>query len=234
MGSSSTAGSDAGDTTDASETGAAPTTGRPDAPAVCAGDQSIDPFPDPATCDEHRGEPPTAELAIGVLNRRSEPVFIHGDGTGVAHRVRVTGEPGGRSVHAAYVCGDDPSPCDLLLEGEFDSCELIGREYSPIRIDPGLRHRLVWEPVVVFPVELPDACLPFPIPDPTCTTSRRPTPGPYTLSLTYSLECEGPCTCEPGPDGGCQPGPDAHLSGPTFTALAAYDGVCDVVDIVID
>ncbi len=179
------------DTTDA------PTTGAPITPAVCVAPAgNIDPFPDPATCEDYSGSIGVAELEIGILNLRNAPVFVHSNPDAIEHRVLLTGDLGGRVVHAPYICDDDPSPCEELITGDLRGCPLIGFSTAPLRLDPGARHILRWTPYLAFPMLLPAACQPeFPA-DHTCTTAVPPAPGAYTLALTYA---ESPRTRPPAP-----------------------------------
>lgn len=214
-----------------------PTTGAPFIPAVCdAPAGTIDPFPDPATCADYPGSIGVAELEIGIINLRSTPVFVHGDADGIARRLRLTGERGGRSVHAPHDCDDDPPSCDSLIDQTPNGCGLIGIIVDPLRLEPGARHVLRWTPYLAFPVTLPASCQPATPSEQTCTTALPPVAGAYTLSLTYAETCAGPCTCEPDPDGSCTVDGtlDTILPDPPLTAQAHYDGVCAVVDIVIE
>lgn len=230
---STSAPTDAADPTDTPT----PTTGAPFVPAVCdAPAGTMDPFPDPATCADYPGSIGVTELEIGIINLRSTPVFIHGDASGIERRLRLTGELGGRVVHAPYVCGDDPPPCDKVIDGGEELCSLIGIIVDPLRLEPGARHVLRWTPYLAFPVTLPASCQPATPSEQTCTTALSPVAGAYTLSLTYAETCAGPCTCEPDPDGSCTVDGtlDTVLPDPPLTAQAHYDGVCAVVDIVIE
>jgi hypothetical protein len=232
-----------GSSTDATATDAAttaattdtPTTGEPYIPAVCdAPGGDIDPFPDPATCQDYRGDQGQGDLEIGIINHLAQPVFVRGDSRGFAGRVRLMGEVAGRAVHAPYFCDDDPPRCSDVIDGVFDGCELVDTLPPTLRIEPGARHQLLWKPYLAFPVELSAACPPAPGYSPGCTTSLPPVPGAYTLWITYAQSCEGECSCEPQPDGGCTlTTGDIILSDPIFVQ-AAYDGVCAVIDLVIE
>jgi hypothetical protein len=230
------AGSTGDPTTSTSTTTEVPTTGEPFIPAVCDAPASdIDPFPDPATCDDFPGSVGDAELEIGIVNLRSEPVFVHGNVDAIGRRVLLAGELGGRAVSAPYVCDDDPPPCEDLIAGGLGGCKLIGIIPTVLVLEPGARYKMHWAPYIKFPVLLPAACQPAPVGDQTCTTSRPPPPGAYTLSIRYAETCAGSCTCELAADGGCkfEAALDTTFSEP-ITVEAAYDGVCAVVDIVIE
>ena len=230
-------GTGTGSTADAAGTSAtdSPTTAGAYVPVVCpVADGSVDPFPDPATCEEHRAIEPTAEVEIGLVNLRSEAVFVHATAPGAKGRVELSGEPGGRSVHAEYYCDQDTPTCATLLDGDGGGCKLIGREYATIRLEPGDRRRLLWQPRVVFSVDLPAECQAVPVGDQACTTIRPIPPGAYMLQIRYSTECTGECTCEPEPEGGCDLDGMRDFPAEKLTAQATYDGLCDVVDIAIE
>lgn len=195
---------------------------------------ATDSFPDPATCDDYPGSVGVAELQIGILNLRSTPVFVHSNPDAIERRVLLSGDLGGRVVHAPYICDDDPPPCEELITGDLPGCPLIGFLPAPLRLEPGARHILRWTPYLTFPVLLPAACQPEFSADHTCSTAVPPAPGAYTLSLTYAGSCTGPCTCELASDGSCilDVQPDTVFADPR-TARANYDGVCAIVDIVI-
>lgn len=215
-----------------------PTTGGPATPAVC---DEIDEYPiftdDTAQCVDFPSVPATGELEVGVINQRDEVVFVRGVSNAAPGYLRVTGSSFGRELHAPYICGMDPPSCDELIAGDDPGCLLNDKLSPPIRIEPGQRHRFVWEPFVVFPVQLPAACQPQPAMDATCTTGRPPTPGPYTLEITYAHadDCEGACECDPGPDGGCILDlSEANITGTPNPVQAKYDGFCKIVDLVIE
>lgn len=227
--------SSTGDPTTA-ETTAIPTTGDPFTPAVCdAPGSDLDPFPDPATCEDFPGSIALAELEIGIVNLRSEPVFVNGNTDAINSRVLLTGELGGRAVHAPFVCDNDSPTCEALIAGDAGGCPLVGRIPSVLRLEPGARHTLTWTPHITFPVLLPAACQPANASDQTCSTGRPPPPGAYTLSLRYAETCAGACTCELEPDNSCtfEAALDTTLSE-LLTVETHYDGVCTVVDIIID
>jgi hypothetical protein len=213
-----------------------PTTGEPFTPAVCdAPGSDHDPFPDPATCEDFPGSSALAELEIGIVNLRSEPVFVNGNTDAINSRVLLTGELGGRAVHAPFVCDNDSPTCEELIAGDAGGCPLVGRIPSVLLLEPGARHTLTWTPHITFPVLLPAACQPANASDQTCSTGRPPPPGAYTLSLRYAETCIGACTCELEPDNSCtlDSEQDATLSE-LITVETHYDGVCTVVDIIID
>lgn len=213
-----------------------PTTGEPFTPAVCdAPGSDHDPFPDPATCEDFPGSSALAELEIGIVNLRSEPVFVNGNTDAINSRVLLTGELGGRAVHAPFVCDNDSPTCEDLIAGDAGGCPLVGRIPSVLRLEPGARHTLTWTPHITFPVLLPAACQPANASDQTCSTGRPPPPGAYTLSLRYAETCIGACTCELEPDNSCtlDSEQDATLSE-LITVETHYDGICTVVDIIID
>lgn len=217
-------------------TGDTPTTGEPFTPAVCdAPGADVDPFPDPAECEDFPGHVGVAELEIGVVNLRSEPVFVMGNTDAIARRVVLTGELGGREVGAPFVCEDDPTPCDQLISGELGGCELIGFIPSILVLAPGARHVLKWNPYIKFPVTLPAACQPEPVGDQSCTTTRPPPPGAYTLSLRWAERCAGTCSCELESDDSCsfEAALDTTFSE-ILTVEVPYDGVCSRVDIVLE
>jgi hypothetical protein len=228
---------DASSTSDpTADTADIPTTGEPFTPATCdAPGSNIDPFPDPATCEDFPGSIGVAELEIGIVNLRGEPVFVQGNTAAIERRVLLAGELGGRAVSAPFVCDDDPPPCEDVIADDLDGCPLIGFIPAVLRLEPGARHTLHWTPYIKFPVLLPAACQAAPASDQTCTTGRPPPPGAYTLSIRYAETCAGSCTCEIEADGSCDL--EAELDT-TFSELIAvetrYDGVCTVVDIVID
>lgn len=212
-----------------------PTTGGAHVPVLCpASAESIDPFPEPAACEDYRSVGSTTDLEIGLVNLRSEAVFIHAHVTGAKARVELSGKPGDRSVRAEYECDVYTPLCSAILDNSDGGCPLIGKEYGTIRIEPGVRYRLQWRAQVVFPVTLPDECQPNPVGDRTCTTIRPIPPGAYTLAIEYSTECTGECTCEPEPEGGCKLSGTRDFPAEHLTARASYDGICDVVDIVIE
>ncbi len=225
-----------GATTSATDTSETPTTGEPDAPAVCDGLDEIPIFSqDTAQCVDFPGQPATGELEVGITNLRAEVIFVRGFGNAAPGYLGVTGGPFDLAVHAPYICGMDPPLCDDLVAGDPPGCLLNDKLAPPIRIEPGQRHHFVWEPLVVFPVEIPAECQPAPAMAATCTTSRVPTPGPYTLEISYAHadECTGECSCDPGPDGGCVLPDIAQISGPGTPVQARYDGACKVVDFLI-
>lgn len=229
--------------TDASSTGdptttdttAIPTTGEPFTPAVCdAPGSDLDPFPDPATCEDFPGSIALDELEIGIVNLRSEPVFVQGNVDAIEGFVLLAGELGGRAVSAPYDCDTDPPPCDRVIDGQIPSCPLIGLIPTILRLEPGARHTLTWTPRIKFPVLLPAACQPANASDQTCITGRPPPPGAYTLSLRYADTCIGACTCEPEADGSCSLDAELVTFPESLTLETHYDGVCTVVDIIID
>lgn len=227
--------SSTGDPTTANTTDI-PTTGEPFTPAVCdAPGSDLDPFPDPAACEDFPGSIALTELEIGIVNLRSEPVFVRGNTDAINSRVLLTGELGGRAVHAPFVCDNDPAKCEDLIAGDAGGCPLVGRIPAVLRLEPGARHTLTWTPHITFPVLLPAACQPANISDQTCSTRRPPPPGAYTLSIRYAETCAGACTCEPKADGSCtlDSEQDATFSDP-ITLETHYDGLCTVVDILID
>ena len=232
------ANTDASSTSDptSTDTTDTPTTGEPFTPAVCdAPGSDLDPFPDPATCEDFPGSIALAELEIGIVNLRSEPVFVNGNTDAINSRVLLTGELGGRAVHAPFVCDNDSPTCEALIAGDAGGCPLVGRIPSVLRLEPGARHTLTWTPHITFPVLLPAACQPANASDQTCSTGRPPPPGAYTLSLRYAETCAGACTCELEPDNSCtfEAALDTTLSE-LITVETHYDGVCTVVDIIID
>lgn len=223
-------------TTDTADTTDIPTTGEPFTPAVCdAPGSDLDPFPDPAACEDFPGSIALAELEIGIVNLRSEPVFVNGNTDAIGNRVLLAGELGGRAVSAPFVCDNDSPTCEELIAGDAGGCPLVGRIPTVLLLEPGARHTLRWTPYIKFPVLLPAACQPANVSDQTCTTGRPPPPGAYTLSLRYAQACAGPCTCELEPDNSCtfEAALDTTLSE-LITVETNYDGVCTVVDIIID
>lgn len=231
-----TTGDDAGTGTTATAT-ATPTTGEPVTPAVCDGLDDVPIWTDTPECVDFPGQGPTGELKLAIINNRSEVVFIRGYSSGATGYLHLTGSPGGREVHAPFVCTQEPPACDDFIDPGTGGCLLNNKLSPPLRIEPGQRHHLTWQPLVVFPVIIPAACQADPTMDNPCTTSRVPTPGDYTLEITYAHadECTGECDCEPGPEGGCTLDRETStLTGTPTRAQARYDGVCTVLDLVID
>ncbi len=216
------------------ETGTTPTTGGTFEPAICPGTQSVDPF-QAVACEEYAGEDPGAAIEVGVVNMRDEVVYLRGFGNGAAGYLRLSGVAGGREVHAPFVCSQEPPFCDEFLAGEGGGC-LASDKLSPaIRIEAGTRVALEWTPRVVFEVDFPESC--GEAADGTCTVARRVTPGAYEMHIAYNHAdgCTGTCTCEPDSDGNCVLDPlEATLSDDFVPVSAPYDGVCTVLDLVIE
>ena len=214
-----------------------PTTGSGD-PAVC--DAPVDPA-DPLgaldVCQDYAAHDPGADIEVGFINNRDEAVIVVGGAPCEPVYFSVQGQPGGRSAHWPYLCGQDPPLCDELLAGDDLGCLLNCPEPSPIRIEAGGRFSVTWTPRLAMPTELPDGCTPEPMPAQPCTAVRRPTAAAYTLETFYVLatDCTGACTCEPGPDGWCTLDAfDLEVPSMALVGQGNYDGVCTVANIVIE
>ena len=193
-------------------------------------DDGVDPFAVERACEAYDGRETidACEVEVRIVNRRPEPIYLTG-ACGRSAGFELEGTLGGRVVRSS---ADERLACSGWT-GQARPCLGCSSLCQPRRIEPGGVFVGQWNGIVAAEVDLPAHCSITEEPV-SCLAPTALGPGRFEVRAQAgaSEDCEGPCECEPDALGSCLV--DAWLREVSLLADAAYDGVCERIELAFE